>query len=138
MEKKREFRVWKWHCIYDLAMFCLPVLMISPLFRSSQDIPSNLGRQLIFSGLDSSENSLSFPFSRQEEPCFIVKALSSLVICLLVDSTSNKFSFLVNDAFEDVIERSSHQLTIISTGRTSLEVTSCIQGSASENNFSDY
>ena len=138
MEKKREFRVWKWHCIYDLAMFCLPVLTISPLFSSSQDIHRNLGRDLIRRSLGSSENSLSFPFSKQEEPCFIAKALSSLVVCLLVDSTSTIFSFLVNDAFEDVIERSSYQLTIISTGRTSLEVTSCIQGSASENNFSDY
>ena len=138
MEKKREFRGWKWHCIYDLAMFCLPVLMISALFRSSQDIPSNLGRQLIFSGLDSSENSFSFPFSKQEKPCFIAKAQSSLVVCLMVDSTSTIFSFLVNDAFEDVFDRSSHQLTIISTGSTSLEDTSCIQGSASENNFSDY
>ena len=138
MEKKREFRVWKWHCIYDLAMFCLPVLMISPLFRSSQDISSNLGRQLIFWGLDSSENSLSCPFSKQEEPCFIGKALSSLVVRLLVDFTSTIFPFLVTDAFEDVIERSSHQLRIISTGETSLENTSCIQGSPNENNISDY
>ena len=119
-------------------MFCLPVLMISPLLRSSQEISTNLGRQRIFWGLDSSENSLSCPFSKQEEPCFIAKALSSLVVCLLMDSTSTIFSFLVNDAFEDVIERSLHQLGIISTGGTSLENTSCIQGSANENNFSDY
>ena len=115
-------------------MFCLPELIRSPMCRNSKEP----GVNLISWGLDSSENSLSFPFSKREEPCFLKKALSSPVVCLLVDSASTIFSFLVTDAIEDVIERSSHQLSIISTGSTSLKVTSCIQGSASENSFSDY
>ena len=57
------------------------------------------------------------------------------MICPLVDSPVIILSFLANDAFEKyVLERSSHS----PMDCTSLDISSCIQGSISENNVSDY
>ena len=113
-------------------MLFLDVLMIklsSP--GSSKDITNNSGRLVIRSGFDNSEVSLSSPLSKQEEPRFTTKEISSLMICPLVDSPVIILSFLVNDAFEErVLERSSHS----PMDCTSLEISPCIQGPISENN----
>ena len=113
-------------------MLFLDVLMIklsSP--GSSKDITNNSGRLVIRSGFDNSEVSLSSPLSKQEEPCFTTKEISSLVICPLVDSPVIILSFLVTDAFEEhVLERSSHS----PMDCTSWEISPCIQGPISENN----
>ena len=113
-------------------MLFLDVLMIklsSP--GSSQDITNNAGRLVIRSGFDNSEVSLSSPLSKQEKPCLTAKEISSLMICPLVDSPVIILSFLVNNAFEElVLERSSHS----PMDCTSLEISPCIQGPISENN----
>ena len=107
--------------------------MLFSLFGSSQDISSKSATQL--SELDSSEYSpVSLPLSKQEEPCFTTKQMSSLLVCPLVDSPFIILSFLVTDAFEEhVFERSLFSLVIC----TSLEISSCIQGSVSENELID-
>ena len=104
--------------------------MLSSLFRSSQDISYKSATQL--SELDSSEYSpVPLPLSKQEEPCFTTKQMSSLVVCPLVDSPFIILSFSVNDAFvEHAVERSLFSLVICS----SLEISSCSQGSVSETN----
>ena len=116
-------RVWTW------PWFSLPLLMLFSFFRSSQGISSKSATQL--RELDSSEYSpVSLPLSKQEEPCFTTKQMSSLVVCPLVDSSFIILSFSVNDAFEEhAIERSLFLLVIC----TSLEISSCIQCSVSEN-----
>ena len=115
-----------------LAMLFLDVLVIklsSP--GSSQDIANNSERLVIRWGFDNSAISLSSPLSKQEEPCFATKEISSLVICPLVNSPIIILSFLVTDAFEEhVLERSSHS----PMDCTSLEISPCIQGPISENN----
>ena len=91
--------------------------MLFSLFGSSQDISRKSATQL--SELDSSEYSpVSLPLSKQEEPCFTTKQMSSLLVCPLVDSPFIILSFLVTDALE-------------------MEISSCIQGSVSENELID-
>lgn len=121
--------------ISSLEVFSVPLLLILPLLRSSQDIPSDLGRQLICWGLDSSEDSFSFPLSKQEEPCFTSKQMLSAMVCPFMDSPSVILPLLVNAAFEENVNgRPSDSLITC----TLWEISSCTQGSVSKNKFSDY
>ena len=65
----------------------------------------------------------------------MAEEISSLVFCPLVDSPLTILSFLVNYTFEDTSLKGSLYSPM---DCTSLEISSCIQGSVSENNVSDY
>ena len=78
-----------------------------------------------------SENSPVSSLSKQEELCFPAKEMYLLELCPLVDS-SITLSFLVNNALnENGIGRSSYSLMFC----TSLEISSCTQGSVSKDKF---
>lgn len=77
------------------------------------------------------ENSPVSSLSKQEELCFPAKEMYSLELSLLVDS-STILSSLVNDALDkNGIVRSSYSLMFC----TSLEISSCTQGSVTKNKF---
>ena len=86
---------------------------------------------VILKSVNNSENSPVSSLSKQEELCFPAKQMYLLELCPLVDS-SIILSFLVNDALnENGIGRSSYSLMFC----TSMEISSCTQGSVSRDKF---
>lgn len=86
---------------------------------------------IIGKNFENSENSPVSSLSKQEELCSPAKEMYSLELSPLVDS-SIILSSLVNDALDkNGIGRSSYSRMFC----TSLEISSCTQGSVSKNKF---